>query len=84
MKYHGIRSYDEVIRQPNLQELFEDWIISKKQEVNPNGLATYFYGLKNFFDANEIELNYKKIRKFFPQKILILSFDLKIHGRYYS
>jgi len=30
MKYHGINSYDEAIRKPNLQELFEDWIIAKK------------------------------------------------------
>ena len=52
MKYHGIQSYDYVIRQPNLQELFADWIMSKKQEVNPNGLATYYYDVKNFFDAN--------------------------------
>ena len=34
----------------------EDWIIAQKQRVNPNGLATY-YGVKRFFDANEIELN---------------------------
>ena len=62
MKYNGIQSYDEAIRKPNLQELFEDWIIAKKQEVNPNGLPTYFYGVKNFFDANEIDLNYKNTK----------------------
>lgn len=69
MKHHGFSSYDEITRHPNLQELFEDWIIAKKQQVNPNGLATYYYGVKGFFDANEIEINYKKIKKFFPQKI---------------
>lgn len=69
MKYHGFVSYDEITRKTNLQELFEDWIIAQKQRVNPNGLATYYYGVKGFLDANEIELNYKKIKKFFPQKI---------------
>ena len=69
MKYHGFTSYDQIVIQPNLQELFEDWVIAQKQRVNPNGLATYYYGVKGFFDANEIELNYKKIKKFFPQKI---------------
>ena len=34
----------------------EYWIIAQKQRVNPNGLASY-YGVKGFFDANEIELN---------------------------
>jgi len=53
MKYHGFASYDQVVRQPNLQELFEDWIIYQKQKVNPNGLATYYYGVKGFFDAND-------------------------------
>ena len=62
MKYHDLQSYDDVLRQRNLQELFEDWIIDRKQKVNPNGLATYYYGVKGLFDANDIELNYKKIK----------------------
>ena len=35
----------------------EYWIIAQKQRVNPNGLATYYYDVKGFFDANKIELN---------------------------
>jgi len=56
MKYHDMPSNDDVLQKPNLQELFEYWIIAQKQRVNPNGLASY-YGVKGFFDANEIELN---------------------------
>lgn len=69
MRYCDILSYDEMTRQKNLQTLLEDWIIHKKQTVNPNGLPNYLYVVKSFLDVNEIDLKWKKILRLLPAKI---------------
>jgi len=65
MKYHGIKSYDDVLRQSNLQELFEDWIIAKKQTKEKQSFSksmelTRQNGLKMFGINTSMRIRYLK------------------------
>ena len=68
MKFVGAASYDELSRRDNLQEALEDWIIKIKQQVSPNSVPYYFYGVKSFLEVNDVELRWKKIIRMFPAK----------------
>jgi len=52
MKFVGVNSYDELSRRDNLQEALEDWIIKIKQQISPNSVPYYFYGVKSFLEVN--------------------------------
>ncbi len=69
MKFVGASSYDELTRKENLQELLEDWIMTVKQQVSPNSVPNYFYGVRAFLEINDIELRWKKIIRLFPAKV---------------
>ncbi len=68
MKFVRVTSYDELSRRDNLQEALEDWIITIKQQISPNSVPYYFYGVKSFLEVNDIELRWKKIIRMFPAK----------------
>ena len=42
-----------------------------KKRVNPNSVPTYIYGIQAFFDSNDIDLKWKKIRRLYPRKIKV-------------
>jgi len=69
MKFVGIESYDELSRADNLQVKLEDWIMSIKNQVSPNSIPYYFYGVKSFLEVNDVLLNWKKIIRLFPSKV---------------
>jgi len=49
--------------------LIEDYIMDLKKRVNPNSVPNYINPIQLFLDVNEFDLNWKKIRRLFPQKI---------------
>lgn len=51
-----------------LQQELENYLIQLKQTTNPNSIPSKFQGIKHFCIMNEIELNWNKIYKMFPQK----------------
>lgn len=63
--------YDSVvvIEPSKLQILVEDYIMELKQRVSPNSMTAFFYPIKAFFEANDIELKYKKILRLFPERV---------------
>lgn len=51
-----------------LQQELESYLIHLKQIKNPNSIPSKFQGIKHFCIMNEINLNWNKIYKLFPQK----------------
>ncbi len=56
------------IPQPTLQHILENYLISLKQNTNPNSIPSKFQGIRHFCIMNEINLNWNIIHKMFPQK----------------
>ena len=66
-----IKDFDSLLQAPikNIQELLEDYVFYMKRDVSPNSIPVYFAPLELFFIMNDVNLNFKKIRKMFPAKI---------------
>jgi len=51
--------------------MVEDYVMDLKKRVSPNSVPTYIYGIQAFFDSNDIDLKWKKIRRLYPGKIKV-------------
>ena len=71
LKWTGIKSFDELtaLKPQTLQIMVEDYIIYLRKHLNPNSIPPQFAPIELFFSMNDIALNWKKIRKLFPQTI---------------
>jgi len=52
-----------------LQIMIEDYVMTLKKEVSPNSVNTYMAGIEAFFETNDVELRWKKIRRLYPAKV---------------
>jgi len=70
-EHYHLKDFDSMIAiEPSqLQIMVEDYTLYRKAQVSPNTLPTEIFGIKAFFDANDIDLKWKKIQKLFPEKI---------------
>jgi len=57
------------IEQKQLQIMVEDYVMMLKKRVSPNTVNTYMAGIEAFFETNDIELRWKKIRRLYPAKV---------------
>jgi len=66
-----IKDFDSLLQAPtnNIQELIEDYVFHLKKEISPNSIPIYFAPIELFFVMNDVNLNFKKIRKMFPAKV---------------
>lgn len=66
-----IKNYDGLLQAPqkDIQILVEDYVMHLKSKVSPNTIPVYFAPIELFYVMNDINLNFKKIRKLFPQKV---------------
>jgi len=71
MKYHHIDSFDSVVKieKKELQKFVETYTIHVKKTVNPNSVPAYLVPIRTFLEVNDIELNWRKIKRFYPSKI---------------
>ncbi len=72
LKFARIRSYDELLslKDPAIQIMLEDYLFHLKKTISPNSIPTTFAPLELFFSMNDrTTLNFKKIRKMFPQTV---------------
>ncbi len=46
-----------------LQIMVEDYVMMLKKKVSPNSVNTYMAGIEAFFETNDVELRWKKIRR---------------------
>jgi integrase len=70
-EYYKLKDFDSMIaiEPAQLQIMVEDYTMYRKKQVSPNTLPTEIFGIKAFFDANDIDLKWKKIQKLFPEKV---------------
>ena len=69
--YYKLKDYDSILKidQKQLQIMVEDYVMMLKKRLNPNSIGTHMAGVQAFFDTNDVELKWKKIRRLFPAKI---------------
>jgi len=71
IKFFHLKDYDSLASMDSkqLQVMVEDYVMDLKKRVNPNSVPTYINPLQMFFDVNDNEIKWKKIRRLFPAKI---------------
>jgi integrase/recombinase XerD len=71
LEFYHIKGYDSLTTiEPNkLQTMIEDYVMDLKKRYSPNSLPTFYYPLQTFFEANDIELKWKKIKRLLPKKV---------------
>ena len=52
-----------------LQIMIEDYVMDLKKRINPNSVPSYVHPLKLFLECNDIDLNWRKIKRLFPQPV---------------
>ena len=71
IKYHNLKDYDSIvqIKKPELQKLIETYVIHLKKTIGPNSVSTYGNHIKTFLEANDIDLNWRRIKRLYPAKV---------------
>jgi len=69
--FYKLKDYDSMltIEQKQLQIMVEDYVMMLKKKVSPNSVNTYMAGINAFFETNDVELRWKKIRRLYPAKV---------------
>ncbi len=70
-EYCKVKDFDSLLDIPpkKLQMLIEDYVIYLKGKISPNSIPTRYWPIQAFFEINDIVINWKKIRRFFPAKV---------------
>jgi len=71
LQWTRIKESDGLLRlkDSQLQVMLEDYLFYLKSKVSPNSINTMFAPLQLFFEMNDREINFKKIKRMFPAKI---------------
>jgi len=69
--FYKLKDYDSIlgIDTKKLQEMIEDYVMDMKSKLSPNTIPTRVYPLQAFFEVNDIEIKWKKIRRLYPAKV---------------
>ena len=69
--FYKLKDYDSIlgIENKKLQEMVEDYVMDMKTKLSPNTIPTRVYPLQAFFEINDIDLKWRKIRRLFPAKV---------------
>tara|TARA_Y100001936_G_scaffold210628_1_gene217531 strand:+ start:56 stop:1408 length:1353 start_codon:yes stop_codon:yes gene_type:complete len=64
-------AFDELLKldQKTITVMCEDWILECIGKIHPNSVQTYFYPIELFFSQNDIEINWKRLHKMFPERV---------------
>ena len=64
-------TYQEIVdmEPKKLTQLVQSYVIHRKRNNNPNSCGFYYYPIQTFLEMNDVLLNFKKIRRLFPDKI---------------
>ena len=73
IKYHNLKkkNYDSIIaiEKKELQYMVETYVIHLKRTIGPNLISTYANHLKTFLESNDIDLNWRKIKRLYPAMV---------------
>lgn len=69
--FYKLKDYDSMltIEIKQLQIMVEDYVMMLKKKISPNSVNTYMAGIQAFFETNDVELRWKKIRRLYPAKV---------------
>jgi len=69
LEFGKFSSYDNIIETDvkKLDKIIKTYIISLKSTMNPNSIPSYADAIKSFLEANDIDLNWRRIRKLYPR-----------------
>ena len=73
MKFHNFKTPESVIKTnpKKLTKMIIGYILELSDRVSPNTIPTYLNSIKSFLEINDVELPWKKIKKFYPRKVKI-------------
>ena len=69
--FYKLKDYDSILGIPNkkLQEMIEDYVMDMKSKISPNTIPTRVYPLQAFFEINDVDIKWRKIRRLYPAKV---------------
>ena len=68
-KFVGIKPEDLLNKSQNdIQIMIENYIVDCKSHRVANTIDTYLFGIKHFLEMNDIILNWRKLKKFLPDR----------------
>jgi len=69
LEFGKFSSYDKITQTDvkALEKIVKAYIISLKSTMNPNSIPSYSDAIKSFLEANDIDLNWRRIRKLYPR-----------------
>ncbi len=70
-EWSKIKDFNGLLQAPqkDIQILLEDYVMYLKKTISPNSIPIYFAPIELFYVMNDVNLNFKKIRKLFPDKV---------------
>ena len=70
---HIGQELDEFVTFDNkkIEETIEDFIMDIKNKYSPNSIPTMLYPVKSFLEMNDILINWKKLYRFYPEKVKV-------------
>ena len=73
MKYYKLKDFDSIIAlgKSELQKMVETYVIHLKKEISPNSMKGYLTPIRTFLEINDIDLNWRKIKRLYPLKIKV-------------
>ena len=71
LEFTGMKNGQQIIDTPpkKLTQLIIDYVLDLSERVNPNTIPGYLSCVRSFLEINDVELRWKKIKKFYPAKI---------------
>ena len=70
-KHFKIKDFDSLLKIDSIKinEMIEDWLMFLRKKVSPNSVPTMYYGIELFFSMNDIQINFKKLRRMLPASV---------------
>ena len=66
-----IETLDKFVQLPakEVQMIVEDYLLTMRETVHPNSIPTNYYPIQTFLEMNDVMINFKKMRRLFPQQV---------------
>ena len=70
-KFCKLKDYDSIptIDSGKLREMIEDYVMFLRKKMGPNSIPPYVHALQSFFEINDVDFNWKRVKRLLPAKI---------------
>jgi integrase len=71
LDFSGMKNGQQIIdtTPKKLTQIIIDYVLDLAEKISPNAIPTYLACIQSFCDINDVDLKWKKIRKFYPAKV---------------